>query len=92
MIYVNILACLLICSWAAWGAVSKRVHGGATCRVLFSVAALSAAGVILSPHGVYSAGRTAEVTMNVALALLCVRHVLLKNRLTWCRLKKWWNK
>ena len=93
MIYViNVLACLLICAWAAWGAVSKRVHGGPTCRFLFGVAALAAMGVILSPHGAYSAGRTAEVTMNVALALLCARHILLKNRMTWCRLKKWWGK
>lgn len=92
MVYINVLACLLICVWAAWGAVSKRVHGGPTCRFLFGVAALAAMGVILSPHGAYSAGRTAEVTMNVALALLCARHILLKNRMTWCRLKKWWGK
>lgn len=93
MIYIiNVLACLLICAWAAWGAISKRVHGGPTCRTLFGIVALSAAGVILAPHGVYSTGRTAEVTLNVALALLCVRHMLLKNRLTWCRFKKWWNK
>lgn len=92
MVFINVLACLLICAWAAWGAVSKRVHGGPTCRLLFGVAALAAMGVILSPHGTYSAGRTAEVTMNVALALLCARHILLKNRLTWCRLKKWWEK
>lgn len=92
MMYINIFACLCICVWATWGAVSKRVHGGPTCRFLFGVAALAAMGVILSPHGTYSAGRTAEVTMNVAIALLCVRHILLKNRLTWCRLKKWWRK
>lgn len=92
MAYINVVACLLICGWATWGAVSQRVHCGPTCRVLFGVAALAAMGVILSPHGVYSSGRTAEVTLNVALALLCLRHMLLKKRLTWCRFKKWWRK
>lgn len=88
MPYINILACLLICAWASWGVISRHVRGGPSCRVLFGTAALSAAAVILGPHGEYTTGRTAEVTLNVALSLLCVRHILLKNRITWCRIKK----
>lgn len=88
MSVINIIACFVICSWASWGVMSRSVRGGASCRALFGIAALSAAAVILGPHGEYTTGRTAEVTLNVALSLLCVRHILLKNRITWCRIKK----
>lgn len=88
MAVINMISCLCICAWATWGVCSSRVRGGLLCRSLFGVVALSAMGVIFAPHGVYTAGRTAEVTLNVSLAMLCIRHIMLKNRATFGRLKR----
>ncbi|GEM_PF-6826132 len=94
MVYINILACSVIAVWAAWCAISCRIRCGWVCWILFVVTALAAVGVISGPHGEYTDGRKAEVTMNVALGMLSIRFFYMKYRLTLRkhirRFVKWW--
>lgn len=78
MFYLNMGACGVIFVWATWCALSRRVRDGVLGKVMFAVAALAALAVILGPQGGYHGPRTAEVTLNVAMALLGVRHAAIR--------------
>lgn len=75
---VNIMACMAIFAWATWCAMDHRVKDGVLGKIMFSAAALAALGVLMGPQTGYHGPRTAEVTLNVAMAALGARHVTMK--------------
>lgn len=74
----NMAACAVIFVWATWCALSRRVRDGILGKIMFSLAALAALGVMLGPQDGYGGARSAEVALNIAVALLGLRHVTMK--------------
>jgi len=78
MFIVNFMACVAIFAWATWCALDSRVKDGVLGKIMFSVAAIAALGVLMGPQSGYHGPRAAEVTLNVAIAALGARHVTMK--------------
>ncbi|QOE32794.1 antiholin [Achromobacter phage Mano] len=75
---LNLTACAVIFVWASWCALSPRVRDGVLGKIMFAMASLAALAVIVGTDGDYDRADTAEITLNVAIALLGLRHIAMK--------------
>lgn len=75
----NIAATAVIFVWSTWCVLSPSVNDGIIGKLIFSLAALSALGVMCGHIGEQSEGhRTSAALLNLSMALMGVRHVTMK--------------
>ena len=73
---VNAVAAAVICVWATWCVLSPNVNDGIVGKLIFSCTALAAFACATSPA--YELHTEPEVTLNVCLALLGIRHWMMR--------------
>ena len=79
--------------WAVWCFYSRRVRSGMLARVLFGGVALGALAVMFGPTYGYHSPPAAETWMNICLAGVAARHLMLVVVRPWWlrRRRRWWN-
>ena len=78
MLSLNLAACTIIFAWATWCALSRKVNDGILGKIIFAVLSISSLGMLLGPNGWYGGRQSAETTMHMAMAALCLRHLAMK--------------
>lgn len=77
-IYINSAAAAVICLWAIWCVITHRVNDGFFGKIMLSGLAISAFANFIEPLTAYALQREAEISMHTFMALLCLRHFIIK--------------
>lgn len=75
---LNSLAGLILMSWATWCILSPHFDDGIVGKIMFSALAIAAYAVMTGPTRGYINPPIAELTINVCMAGLAIRHWFLK--------------
>lgn len=85
---INSIACGFIALWATWCVLSGRVRDGVIGKLIYSAIAISGFVVMSRNQTIFMmAPTTAGITLHVALALACMRHIFMV--IWWQRVKAW---